>query len=165
MKERSKMKLKVGKKLDAYHDGKTSPSRLSVVEVIDVIKIEDLGTYYLRMWKKAISDDFNEALIKGCVHYCSGPQRFWDWNCDEFIFAKFVGDKETEKDPIMFAKQGWGGWYGVNWNYMLDVRGKVRKEAIENWKKCAQEMGQRLVWNKKTRLYEYYDLKTGKRVD
>ena len=155
------MKLRTGKRLDAYHDGKTSPSRLSIAEVIDVVKITDLSKKYLRMWKKAIVEDFDEALMG----YIPVPHRFWDWNCDEFIFAKIVGDKETEKDPIMFAKRGWGGWYGVNWNYMLDVRCKVRKEAIENWKKCAQQMGQRLVWNKKTRLYEYYDLKTGKKVE
>lgn len=158
------MKLRTGKKLDAYHDGKTSPSRLSIAEVIDVIKITDLSKKYLRMWKKAIVEDFNEALMGGLVHYIPGPQRFWDWNCDEFIFAKIVGDKETEKDPIMFAKRAWDGWYGVNWNYMLDVKGKVRKEGIDSWTKCAQEMGQRMEWNKKLQMYEYFDIKTGKKV-
>lgn len=159
------MRLKIGRKLDAYHDGKTSPTRLSIAEVIDVIKITDLSKKYLRMWKKAIVEDFDEALMGGLVQYIPGPQRFWDWNCDEFIFAKFLDNKESERDPAMFARRPGGEWYGVNWNYMLDVRGKVRKDAIENWKKCAQEMGQRLVWNNKTRLYEYYDMKTGRRVD
>lgn len=156
--------IRPGRKLDAYHDGKTSPSRLSVVEVIDHIVIEHLGPYYVKMWKRAIIADFNDALIKRWVHYCSGPQRFWDWNCDSFIFAKFIGDKETEKDPIMFAKDGRGGWYGVNYNYMLDVIGKVRKEGIEQWRKCAKEMGQRIEWNDKLHMYEYFDIKTGKKV-
>ena len=81
------MKLRTGKRLDAYHDGKTSPSRLSIAEVIDVVKITDLSKKYLRMWKKSIVEDFDEALMGGLVHYIPGPQRFWDWNCDEFIFA------------------------------------------------------------------------------
>ena len=165
MKERSKMKLKVGKKIDAYHDGKTSPSRLSIAEVIDVVKITDLSKKYLRMWKKAIVEDFDEALMGGLVHYISGPQRFWDWNCDECIFAKFLDNKESERDPSMFARRPGGGWYGVNWNYMLDVKGKTRKEVMDTWKKSAQEMGQRMEWNDKLHMYEYFDIKTGKKVE
>lgn len=156
--------IRPGRKLDAYHDGKTSPSRLRVVEVLDHIKIEDLGPHYVKMWRKAIIDDFNEALIRRGVCYCTGPQRFWDWNCDSFIFAKFIGDNETDKDPIMFAKRGWGGWYGVNYNYMLDVSGKVRKEGIEQWRECAKERGLVMKRNRNTRLYEYFDA-TGKRVE
>ena len=148
MKERSKMKLKVGKKIDAYHDGKTSPSRLSIAEVIDVVKITDLSKKYLRMWKKAIVEDFDEALMGGLVHYISGPQRFWDWNCDEFIFAKFLDNKESERDPAMFARRPGGGWYGM-----------------DTWKKSAQEMGQRMEWNDKLHMYEYFDIKTGKKVE
>lgn len=156
------MKVKIGKKLEAFHDGKTSPSRLSIVEVIDVIKITDLSKKCLRMWKKAIVEDFDEALMGGHVHYIPGPQRFWDWNCDKFIFAKISGDKSAEKDPIMFAKRPRGGWYGVNWNYMLDIDGRVVKENMPFWEECAREMGQKVVWNKKEHRLEYSDMETGK---
>ena len=159
------MTIRTGKKLEVFHDGKISPSRMSTVEVLDHVKIENLGPYYVKMWKKAIIDDFNEALIRRGVHYCSGPQRLFDWNCDKYIFAKIVGDKETEKDPIMFAKRGCGGWYGVNYNYMLDVDGRVIRENMPFWEECAKEMGVRVVWNKKEHRLEYFDIKTGKKVE
>lgn len=159
------MRLKIGKRIDAYHDGKMSPSRLEVVEVVAVSKIADLGKKHLRMWKKAIVEDFDESLMGRLVCYAEGPQRFWDWNCGEFVFAKFVGDKETERDPIMFAKRAWGGWYGVNWNYMLDLGGKVRKEWLKQWEACAKENGRRFQWNEKELKYEWLDEKTGVKAE
>lgn len=157
------MRLKRGKRLDAYHDGKLAPSRLEIVEVIDVVKIERLSKRYLRMWKKAINEDFDEALLGGVICYVDGPQRFWDWNCGEFIFAKFVSS-ESANEEIMFAKRPGGEWYGVNWNYLLDVHGKIRNEGIDRWTTCAKEMGQRMEWNDKEQKYDYYDIKTGRKV-
>lgn len=159
------MTIRTGNRLDAYFDGKESPSRLSVVEVIDVLPIVGVSKKYLRMWKRAIAKDFDESLLEGFEFYAEGPQRFWDWNCGEFVFAKIVGDAETEKDPIMFAKRGWGGWYGVNWNYMLDLHGKIRKERLATWEECAKEMGQVMKWNKATLKYDYFNVKTGKKVE
>ena len=157
------MKVKVGKKLEAFHDGKISPSRMSTVEVVDVVSITDIGNKYLRMWKKAIVDDFDESLLgSGIIYYVGGPQRFFDWNCDKFIFAKIVGDKRTEKDQIMFAKRPGGEWYGVNYNYMLDIDGREFKTHMPYWEDCAREIGRRLVWNKKTHMLEYFDIETGK---
>lgn len=156
------MKVKIGKKLEAYHDGKTNPCRMSTVEVVDVVSITDMSKKYLRMWKKAIVDDFNESLLDGIMCYVDGPQRFFDWNCDKFIFAKIVGDERTEKDPIMFAKRPGGGWYGVNWNYMLDIDGSVVRKNMPFWEECAREMGQKVVWNKKEHRLEYSDIETGK---
>ena len=118
---------KVGKKYTAYHDGKVSPDRAVTVVIEDVVPIEELSMRYLKMWKRAITSDFNESLIYGGIHYCEGPQRFWDWNCEKFVFAHIEGDRRTEKDPMMFAKRGWGGWYAVNWNYMLET--KERRKA------------------------------------
>ena len=159
------MKVKIGKKLEAFHDGKICPSRMSTVEVVDVVSITDMGKKYLRMWKKAIVDDFNEHLLDGIMCYIHGPQRLFDWNCDKFIFAKIVGDKETEKDPIMFAKCARDEWYGVNWNYLLDVDGSALKKHMPFWEEYArEEMGKRLVWNKKKHRLEYFDIKTGKEV-
>ena len=160
------MKVKIGKKLEAYHDGKISPSRMSTVEVVDVVSITDMSKKYLRMWKKAIVDDFNEYLLDGIMCRAEGPQRFFDWNCDKFIFAKIVGDKETEDDPIMFAKCPGGEWYGVNWNYLLDVDGRALKKNMPFWDEYArEEMGKKLVWNKKEHRLEYFDIKTGKKVE
>ena len=65
----------------------------------------------------------------------------------------------------MFARRPGGGWYGVNWNYMLDVKGKIRKEVMDTWTKSAQERGQRIEWNDKLQRYEYFDIKTGKKVE
>lgn len=154
-------KIKAGDRFDAYHDGKGSPSRLAVVVVDAVIKREDICKKYLMMWKRAINHDFKESLLDGCVHYVDGPQQFWDWNCDTFIFGHILNDKESVKDPMMFAKRPYG-WYGVNWNYMLDVDGKVRKENMEMWKACADEMGCTIKWNAKRGRFDYYDKKTGK---
>lgn len=155
--------VKPGMLLDVYNDGKCSPSRHAVVEVVDAVKIGAVSKKFLRQWRKAIHDDFNESLLYGFVHYCEGPQRFWDWNCDEFIFAKFPNDERTGKEPIMFARRGWGGWYGVNYNYMLDLDGKVREENWGNWQECAKEAGQELKWNAEARCFEYY--KNGKLVE
>lgn len=157
------MTIRTGKRLDAYFDGKVSPSRLSVVSVIDVCPIKLLSRHYIVMWKKAINRDFNDSILDGCIHYVEGPQRFWDWNCEEFILANIVGDEIGR--PIMFAKRGWGGWYGVNFNFMLDVTGKFRKERLATWEKCAKDMGQVMKWNKVTLEYEYFDIKTGKKVE
>jgi len=158
------MRLKIGKRLDAYHDGKRSPSRMCTVEVVAVASITEMSKKYLRMWKKAIVDDFNKSLLDGIMWYIDGPQRFFDWNCDKFIFAKIVGDKRTEKAPMVFAKRPGGEWYGVNWNYLLDVDGRVMKENMKFWEDCAREIGQKIVWNKKKHELEYFDIKTGDKV-
>ena len=153
--------IKVGQVVDAYFDGKQSPSRHVPVEITFVCDdIMMLKKKYRLMWCKALHKD----TMEGCVHYCSGLPHYWDWNCTEFILGKIVNDKETTKDPILFAKRGWGGWYGVNWNYMLDVSGKVRKGNWATWQECAKEMGQAIKWNKKTHRIEYYD-QNGKLVE
>lgn len=156
----------VGKRLDAYHDGKYSPSRLVTVEVLDVVDMVDLEKKYRRVWKRAIDDDFKNSLLgEGIVIYLDGPQRFWDWNCDRFVFGKIVGDKRTEKDPLMFARMGDGrSWYAVNWNYKLDVNGVIRRKMLKHWKEAAAEMGQTMKWNAKAGKYDYFD-KHGKKVE
>jgi len=159
------LKVKVGDKFDAYHDGKTSTSRLSVVTVIDIIPIYDLHVKYLKKWKKAINKDFNDSLIRRIVHYVDGPQRFWDWNCETFIFGTIPGDKDTENDPMMFARRPNGSWYGVNWNFMLDITGNVRKKNLPHWKLCAKECGQTIKWNAKEGKFDYFDIKTGKKIE
>lgn len=150
------VKLEVGDKIDVFFDGKCSPSRHSVLVFRDAVPITQVSKAYLRKWKKAINDDFKESLLDGHVSYCSGPQRFWDWNCDLFIFGAFQCDHETTKEPIMFARRGFGDWYGVNYNYMLDLKGDVVKENLKIWQECAKEAGQTLKWNKKLHRIEYY---------
>lgn len=154
------MKLKPGKILDAYFDGKPSPSRYYPIRVMDVVRIENLPKKYLRMWKRAIVDDFNESLLWGCVVYIPPPQRFWDWNCGEFIIGKNIGD-DAVKEPILFAKRP-HGWYGVNYNYKLDVYGKVRKEYMETWQGCAKELGQVLMWDGHRHEFRYSPIESGK---
>lgn len=159
-------KVKIGQRLDIYQDGKRSPSRLSVVKVVGTVQIRDLSKGYLRMWKKAINEDFKESLLDGFIHYVEGPQRFWDWNCDTFIFGEIVGNPDTKKDPVMFARRASGKyWYGVNWNYMLDIKGDIRKSSLPTWRKCAAEMGQKIKWNPKVGKFEYFDIKTGKKME
>ena len=153
--------IEAGDRFDAYQDGKGSPSCLAVVVVDAVLKREDVNNKYLKMWKKAINDDFKESLIDRFIHYVEGPQQFWDWNCDTFIFGHILNDKETVKDPMMFAKRP-RGWYGVNWNYMLDVGGKIRRRNMKTWRQCADEMGCTMKWNKERGRFDYYDKKTGK---
>ena len=157
---------KAGETLDAYHDGKCSPSRLVRVFIDDVGEIERINDKYLRKWKRAINEDFNQSLFERVIVYLDGPQRFWDWNCGTFVFGHIVGDKDTMKDPIMFARRACGDeWYGVNWNYFLDATGGVRRKRLKMWKECAAEMGQTMKWNAKENRYDYFDKKTGKKVD
>jgi hypothetical protein len=163
--------IKVGRRLDAYNDGKCSPSRLVAIVVDDIISRCELNKIGQRLWRKALKEDFIR-VFDGCILYCGkkglldATKQFWDWNCDEFIVGHILNDKETQKDPILFAKRPEGfGWYGVNWNYMLDVSGNVRKRNLKMWKACAKECGCRMAWNTKTGEYDYYSLDTGKKVE
>ena len=151
--------IEPGMLLDVYEDGKCSPSRHAVVEVVVAANICEVSKKFLRKWRKAIYDDFGKSLLDGIL--CS--RRFWDWNCDEFIFAKFLDDEETAKEAIMFARSSWGDWYGVNYNYMLDLNGKVLKENWKFWRECAKEAGQELKWHTDAHRFEYY--KDGKLVE
>lgn len=153
--------IKKGDRFDAYHDGKPSPSRLSIVSVDRVLRRRDVPKKYLRMWKRAINEDFNE-MMGGLVFYTDdGPNQFFDWNCDEFIFGRMVGlDSSEDKGvQIMFAKLANGrGWYGVDWNYRLDLEGRTRKEYEPTWRQAAAECGQTIHWNEETLQYEYTDI-------
>ena len=162
--------LKIGQRLDAYHDGKISPSRLAVIVVDDIIPRGDLSKKAQNLWRKALKEDFKQ-VFDGCVYYC-GPKglcdlattrQFWDWNCEEFLVGHILGDKESEKDPMLFAKRPDGfGWYSVNWNYSLDITGSQRRKYIRQWKICAEEKNRRMEWNAKEGRYDYYDIATGK---
>ena len=159
--------IELGKTYDAYNDGKISPSRLVRVKITDVVRREDLGRHWWKVWKDTLSEDMKRAR-KGCIHYYIGDGNFtsqmWDWNNELFYFGYIPGDKETEEDdPMMFAKTSWGVWYGVNWNFKLDVSGRIRKNNIKNWKLCAKEMGQTMKWNAKEGHYDYFDIQTGKK--
>ena len=164
--------VEIGQRLDAYHDGKVSPSRLTVVIVDDIIDRAHLSKKAQNLWRKALKEDFKQ-VFDSCVYYCcpkglcdlATSYQFWDWNCEEFIVGHILNDKESEKDPILFAKRPDGfGWHGVNWNYSLDLTGSIRKRNLKNWKVCAKECGNKMKWNAKEGKYDYIDLKTGKKV-
>ena len=160
--------IEIGKVYDAYNDGKVSPSRLVRVKITDMVRRDELGRHWWKVWKDAVQEDMKRAH-DGCIHYIrkdgSDSRQLWDWNCDTFYFGCIPGDKETEEDdPMMFAKTSWGVWYAVNWNYELDVTGKFRKNNIKNWKLCAKEIGQTMKWNAKEGRYEYFDMLTKKKV-
>jgi hypothetical protein len=166
------LNVKVGQRLDAYHDGKISPSRLAVVVVDDIIDRDDFSRKAQRLWKKSLRKDFKNVFDGGCCYYCgpkglydtSTTKQFWDWNCREFIVCHILNDKRTEKDPMLFAKRPDGfGWYGVNWNYRLDMSGFLRKRLVSKWKKNAAANGMTMKWNGKELKYDYFD-KTGKKV-
>ena len=154
-------KVEIGQRLDAYHDGKVSPSRLAVVVVDNIIDRDRLSKKAQNLWRKALREDFKQ-VFDGCVYYC-GPKglcdlattrQFWDWNCKEFI----VGH--------IFAKRPDGfGWYAVNWNYSLDLTGSIRKRNLKNWRICAKERGTKMKWNAKEGKYDYFDKDTGEKVE
>lgn len=156
----------IGKHLDVYNDGKISPSRHARVVVEDVVPMFDLHPHFRDKWFKTIKEDMK--LVKdGCVwfHLDNGMvvKNRWDWSTQEFIFAKFIDDKSTDKDPMMFAKTSGGYYYAINWNYRLDITNKFRRKCLKLWKECAKEMGMKMVYNKQTEFYDYIDLKTGKK--
>lgn len=164
--------IKIGQRLHAYHDGKVSPSRLAMVVVDDIIDRGDLSKKAQNLWRKALKKDFRDVFGSSC-YYC-GPKglydpkttkQFWDWNCQKFIVGHILNDKESEKDPMLFAQRPEGfGWYGVNWNYRLDPDGELLRKNLKTWKTCAKECGTRMKWNAAKGKYDYIDLKTGKVV-
>mgnify|MGYP007122059163 CR=1 FL=1 len=107
--------IEIGQRVDAYHDGKASPSRLAVVVIDDIIDRDDLSEKGQRHWRKALKQDFNE-VFEGCIIYTNEKsplaiRQFWDWNCTEFIVGHILNDKETMRDPMLFAKRPEGfGW-------------------------------------------------------
>ena len=160
--------VRIGQRIDAYHDGKASPSRLKVVVVDDVIDRNDLSKRAQRLWRKALRADF-KGVFEGIVCYYSGgrsTKQFWDWNCSEFIEGHFLDEGDNKKSYMLFAKRphDWG-WYGVDYNYSLDVSGRVRRRHIGTWKKCAAENGLSMKWNHNLGRYDYFALKTGEQVD
>lgn len=159
----------VGKQVDAYHDGKASPSRLVRVVVESVICRDEFTKHARRLWRDALRKDF-EGVFEGCTYYSLGGDRetkqFWDWNCDTFITGHILNDDRTIRDPMLFARLPEGcGWYGVNWNYCLDLGGRVRRRDRKTWAYSAEERGLRMVWNPDAGKYHYFDKRTGRKVE
>lgn len=152
-----------GKRYDCYNDGKCSPSRLSVVEIDKIVGLSGLDADQLNDWKAEIDDDFG-SRVDGCIHYPWTPNQFWDWNCDEFAVGRFVGGEDDEKF-VFFARRPDGSWYGVDWNYRLDLTGSVRRKFMPMWREAAAECGQTIKWNRKAGRFEHFDAKTGKRIE
>lgn len=158
-------KIEIGKVFDAYHDGKMSPSRLERVVITHVLLRNDMTREERRMWKKALKEDFKN-VFDGCIWYVKDNlevKQFWDWNCRQFIVGHIKNDPETKKEPMLFARTLFGEWYGVNWNFLLDVSGDVRRKNLKTWESCAREMGQTLKWNEEEGVFDYFD-KEGNKV-
>lgn len=151
------------KRYDCYNDGKCSPSRLCIVEIDRVVGLCELADDQLDEWKSSIQNDF-DSRVDGCIHYRWTPNQFWDWNCDEFAIGHFV-EGEHNGESVFFAKHPDGSWYGVDWNYMLDVSGSVRRKFLPMWRQAAAECGQTMKWNRKAGRFEYFDAKTGKKIE
>ena len=156
--EKNMKNVELGQRIDAYNDGKISPDRLSVVVVDDIIPRGELSKRAKNLWRKALKEDFKDVFENNL----DATKQFWDWNCDEFIVGHILNGKD---DKILFAKRPRGfGWYGVNWNYKLDVGGSCRRTNLKVWRECAKEMGQTMKWNAKVGKYDYINIKTGKKV-
>lgn len=113
--------FEVGKTYVGYHDGKHSPSRLVQIVITDVISRDELYKREIRLWRKAIREDFKRVFEGICFYQKSNgdfTKQFWDWNCEVFCVGYIVGDDETKKDKMLFAKS-YDGYYCVNWNYEL----------------------------------------------
>ena len=158
--------VEIGCLIDAYHDGKVSPSRHAIVVVDGIGTCEDMTKREVALWRKALKEDFTSVFVKGGFAY---PSRFWDWNCDWFLsghFQRVLSGESTKKHSVLFAKMyGVDRWYAVNWNYMLDLTGELRVQNWDTWKKCASEMGQELKWVKEHHKFQYIDKKTGRVLD
>ena len=151
-----------GRRYDAYHDGKCSPSRHASVVIDRIVGLSELNAVQVNDWKAAIDEDF-DSRIDGCIHYRWTPNQFWDWNCDEFAIGCFF-DVPGDEKYVFFARRPDGSWYGVNRNYSLDLAGSVRKKYLPMWREAAAECWQTMKWNRKTGRFEYFDMKTGKRI-
>lgn len=164
-----KINLKMGQQLDAYHDGKSSPSRLVRIVVDDIMDRADFSLNAQRLWRKALKKDFDD-VFNSCVTYVSmrhgATKQFWDWNSTTFIVGHFLNDPRTEKDQILFARRAEGfGWYAVNYNYSLDLTGRIRKAFLKTWRACADENGRTMKWNAADGCFDYFDKATGKKVN
>lgn len=159
----------VGKQVDAFNDGKWSPSRLVRVVIDAVGTRDDLTQRERRLWRGALRRDCKEAFY-GVCHYLlpdgTETRQFWDWNCNLFLSGHILYDDRTIRDRMLFAKRPDGyGWYCVNWNYSLDLKGVARRKMLPQWRKCADEQGLRMAWDPDAGSYNYFDKKTGRRVE
>ena len=156
-------KPKVGCVYDAYFDGKCSPSRLYRVKVDKVIRRADMTRKMQRAWRAALREDFS-SVFDGIVFYLNDAGelsrgQFWNWNCDVFVVGHIVNESSK---PMLFAKAMNGfEWYGVDYNYALDIQGEVRKKCLKDWEKAADEMGTRLSWSSVLQQFVHYDKETG----
>ena len=163
-----KLENLVGRRVDAYFDGKASPTRLVSVVVDNVGTREDLSRHERKLWRDALKKDF-DSVFNGCVHYvldgANDTKQFWDWNCDVFIGGHILYDDVTIRDPMLFARRPAGfGWYCVNWNYSLDITGRIRKRMLGTWRTGADYGMLRMEWDRDAGKYKFYDKKTGELV-
>ena len=158
----------IGRQVDAFNDGKLTSSRLVRVVIDAVDTRDDLTQRERRLWHVALRRDF-KAAFDGICHYLlpdgTETKQFWDWNCNLFLSGHILYDYRTVHDRMLFAKCSGGGWYGVNWNYSLDLKGTARRKMLPQWRKCADELGLRMTWNPDAGRYNFFDKKTGRRVD
>lgn len=103
----------VGDSVYVFHDGKSSPSRMSEVVINKVVPRKDAPQEWKDMFKEYGGDTSNWRKTK------------------YFIEADWVSVDEDEGRYSIFTQDLFGGWYGLNYNGRLDVDREQIKYCCE----------------------------------
>ena len=120
-----KIPFNIGEVYDFYNDGKISPSRHSLMKVVEFVN----GLYSAKrvewdddgkiisiwdMWKESLEDDMQS--------FDTIAYKIYDWGCEDFIICRPIRENgEVDNEEVVFARTDNGGWYtiGDEWNGLL----------------------------------------------
>ena len=117
------------KNYDFYDDGKISPSRHSLMKVVEFVK-GLTSAKKVRWWKKDVSkivsiwDMWKESLKEDIISFDTIAHKLYDWGCEDFIICRPIGKNgKVETEEVVFARMGYGGWQtiGDEWNGRLMI--------------------------------------------
>ena len=102
----------VGKEYHAFDDGKIRPSRLEVVDIVELIPFKEADEDLLKDWCKNVAE-------------C-----YWLYASETDYFVKGEYDDET----AYFVRTKDGGWFSMGWfGSRLDADGELYKKMKENY--------------------------------
>ena len=104
----------VGKEYHAFDDGKIKPSRLEVVDIVELIPFDKADEKLIDEWKQNVEE-------------C-----YWLYATETDYFVKGEYDDAT----AYFVRTKDGGWFSLGWfGSRLDIDGELYKKMIETYGK------------------------------
>lgn len=119
--------FEINKVYDFYNDGKISPSRHSLMKVVEFVN----GLYSAKRveWDDdgkitSIWDMWKESLENDMQSFDTIAYKIYDWGCEDFVICRPIKENGEEDDEeVVFARTDNGGWYtiGDDWNGRLMI--------------------------------------------